>query len=275
MRTTTYTKACTMVVVLMLTACGGGGGSSNTVGAGVTSATALVDWTWVSGSDTGNPAGSFLSAPFYPGAMEGMMSWTDGSGQLWMFGGGGCDTNGCGGGSNYVDFNDLWRFDGSNWNLIKGSGASNPPGIYGTLGTAALANTPGSRQYAATWTVGSTLWMFGGRGRDSAGTFGDLSDLWSFDGTNWTWVAGGDTVGTVENYTNTSAHPGDRRGAVSWIDVNGDLWLFGGKRDSSLVSTGYLSDLWKYNIASDTWTFVAGTNTLDHSGNYGTIGNPG
>lgn len=288
MSTSTYIRVCTIAALLMLTACGGGGGSSNAVGAGVTSATALVDWTWASGADTVNHIGSFTGSPgnypgpaTFPGAMEGSMSWTNATtGDLWLFGGGGCKVEGCGpsAGVQYVDLNDLWKFDGTNWTLVKGSGTPNPPGIYGTQGIADAANMPGSRQYAATWTDNAgNMWMFGGRGLDSTATFGDLSDLWMFDGTDWTWVGGSNTVGNADNYS--SAAPGDRRGAMSWVDASGDLWMFGGFRDSTLVASGFLNDLWKYNIATNTWTWVWGGNALDQAGNrldqvgvYGTKG---
>ncbi len=285
MSTINYTKACTIVLVLMLTACGGGG-SSSTAGAGVTSATALVDWTWVSGAETVNHIGSFTGSAdnypgpgTFPGAMEGSMTWANATtGDLWMFGGGGCYEDGCGAstGVQYVDLNDLWKFDGTSWTLVKGSGTPNPRGVYGTQGTADPANMPGSRQYAATWTDSTgNMWMFGGRGLDSATTpLADLSDLWMFDGSDWTWVGGSSTAGNVEDYSNTSAAPGDRRGAMSWIDASGDLWLFGGYRDSTL-STGFLNDLWKYHVATGTWTWISGGNTLDQVGVYGRLGNAG
>ena len=65
--------------------------------------------------------------------------------------------------------------------------------------------------------------------------------------------------------------PGARFGAVSWIDKNGNLWLFGG---TGLVSTGavYLNDLWEYNPTSEEWTWMNGSTTANASAVYGTLG---
>ena len=59
-----------------------------------------------------------------------------------------------------------------------------------------------------------------------------LNDLWKFDGTNWIWISGSDTVvygvyGT-KGVGSPSNIPGGRQGSISWIDSNNNLWLFGG-----------------------------------------------
>jgi hypothetical protein len=59
------------------------------------------------------------------------------------------------------------------------------PGAYGTIGVPAPTNAPGSREAGATWTDSQgNLWIFGGFGVDSAGTLGDLNDLWEFNISN-------------------------------------------------------------------------------------------
>ena len=41
--------------------------------------------------------------------------------------------------------------------------------------------------------------------------------------------------------------PGGRLNAVTWIDAQGNLWLFGGYgMDSQQHGLGYLNDLWVY-----------------------------
>jgi hypothetical protein len=50
--------------------------------------------------------------------------------------------------------------------------------VYGTLGTGAPGNQPGSRGGASAWTDATGhLWMFGGQGLSSGG---DMNDLWKF-----------------------------------------------------------------------------------------------
>jgi hypothetical protein len=67
--------------------------------------------------------------------------------------------------------------------------------------------------------------------------------------------------------------PGGRFFAASWIDRNGNLWLFGGIGVDSTGSTGGdLNDLWEFDPAAETWTWVSGADTVDAVGVYGTQG---
>jgi hypothetical protein len=119
---------------------------------------------------------------------------TDASGALWLFGGYGFDSFG-----NYGYLNDLWKFNpalGANgeWTWMGGSGivgggdfysgvgsVGTYAGVYGTLGTEASTNTPGSRAWAVGWSDSSgNLWLFGGEGFDSTETQGWLNDLWEY-----------------------------------------------------------------------------------------------
>src|ERR1700757_775979 len=89
----------------------------------------------------------------------------------------------------------------SGWSWVGGANVVNQSGVYGTQGTASSSNAPGAREAAVSWTDGSgKLWLFGGGGYDAAGTFGLLNDLWSFDGSNWTWVNGATTVNQAGIY---------------------------------------------------------------------------
>lgn len=52
---------------------------------------------------------------------------------------------------------------------------------------AAAGNLPGGRHDPVSWKdangwadAGGNLWLFGGKGYDSAGTLGDLNDLWKY-----------------------------------------------------------------------------------------------
>lgn len=62
-----------------------------------------------------------------------------------------------------------------------------------------------------------------------------LNDLWNYNpSTNqWTWMHGskqGNQQGVlgIQGTSSSSNLPGARYGAVSWTDVTGRLWLFGG-----------------------------------------------
>src|SRR5215831_4999771 len=72
-------------------------------------------WTWMGGSNSVNQAGIYgtMGTPALgniPGARFQAVSWTDASGNFWLFGGLGLDANGT---SEFL--NDLWKFDGSQW----------------------------------------------------------------------------------------------------------------------------------------------------------------
>jgi N-acetylneuraminic acid mutarotase len=142
-------------------------------------------WTWMSGTDVvatpgvygtlGTPAASNL-----PGGRGGGVVWTDSAGQVWMFGGIGVGRDGVEG-----SLNDLWTYNPttSQWTWVNGPNTANSTaGVYGTLGTGAPGNQPGSRGGASAWTDATGhLWLFGGQGLDSGGNpAGDMSDLWKF-----------------------------------------------------------------------------------------------
>jgi hypothetical protein len=280
-------------IPLFLTACGGSAGS--TPGA-------AKPWTWMSGSNTvganGGQPGVYgtLGSPAVgnvPGGRAGSVSWRDGSGNLWLFGGYGFDSTGAQG---YL--NDLWVFNPTSkeWTWMSGSstlGANGgQSGVYGTLGTPAASNVPGGRGGSVSWIDGSgNLWLFGGF--DSiAGAQGNLNDLWVFNPTSkeWTWMSGSSTLGShggqpgVYGMLGTPAAsnvPGGRYGSVSWTDGSGNLWLFGGFGPDStgaggLLAQGLLNDLWVFNPTSKEWTWMSGSSTLGanggQSGVYGTLG---
>ena len=142
------------------------------------------------------------------------------------------------------------------------------------------AAVPGARYGAATWTdLNGNLWLFGGMGFDSAGTQGLLNDLWeySISGNAWTLKSAAGTITvpgaglcTAGNYTAGSYVVGGRDFAATWVDANGNLWLFGGDGcGSASTSPGTLNDLWMYNVASGTWKFEGGDQTTGQTGVYG------
>lgn len=231
------------------------------------------EWTWMSGGGAINAKGVYgtlgmAASGNVPGARYDAVSWADGRGNLWLFGGLGYDSTG----SEY-DLNDLWEFNPSNqeWTWISGSSTvsnvnlaigSCMPGVYGIEGTAATANVPGGRNEAVSWIDPSgNLWLFGGLGCDASGTAGSLNDLWEFSAANknWTWQSGSNSVGTPQGGTGgqsgvygaegiaTAANtPGGRAWSSAGIDPSDNLWLFGGAGIDSTGAHGLLNDLWTY-----------------------------
>jgi N-acetylneuraminic acid mutarotase len=234
------------------------------------------NWTWMKGSNSVGQAGTYgaLGTPDpsnTPGGRSDASEWRVSSGELWLFGGEGLDTSGTEG-----MLNDLWRYDPAtgNWTWEKGSSAAAQPGVYGTQGTTARSNTPGSRESAVSWKEASgILWLFGGFGNDGVGGTGNLNDLWKYDigSGNWTWMKGSNVreqagvYGTrgVPDPANT---PGARAEAAAWIDESGVLWLFGGGGFDGSGVPGTLNDLWKYDPVTNNWTWVAGSSAVDQIG---------
>ncbi|HEY1889447.1 MAG TPA: kelch repeat-containing protein [Steroidobacteraceae bacterium] len=242
------------------------------------------EWTWVGGSTANYANGVYgtegVAAPAnMPGGRAGFARWTDASGNLWLFGGDGYDNST----SVLSEQNDLWEYSPASgeWTWMGGSDTYDASGVYGAQGAAAAANVPGARSGALNWTdAKGNFWLFGGIGWDSTGSRGELNDLWEFSPSagEWTWVSGSNIANPTgvygtEGVTASTNVPSARDSGAAWMDTSGNLWLFGG--EGYLVSTRYyhrLNDLWKYSPASGEWTWVAGSDTFDATGVYGTRG---
>ncbi len=242
-------------------------------------------WSLQAGTEQLDVIGVYPPSPNpYPGARINALTWTDASGNFWMFGGYGWDSAGLLG---YLS--DLWEFSAGTWTFVSGATLANQGGVYGTPGTASGTNAPGGRHEAAGWTDASgNLWMFGGEGQDGntpPTPNGVLNDLWFYNiaSAEWTFVAGSTTANQTGDYpaqtvvgpntttgaastcglsagltvmgnvvcspvTLSGAFPGSRWGASSWVDAGGNFWLFGGwGLDSTGTNgNGALNDLWVY-----------------------------
>jgi N-acetylneuraminic acid mutarotase len=135
------------------------------------------EWAWMNGSDQANETGVYgqLGIPAVgntPDPRDSATSWTDGSGNFWIFGGGWGSVS-----------NDLWNFNPSmnEWAWIGGSSTVYTPAKYGVLGIPSTVNLPGDRRGANGWTDrNGNLWLFGGWGMDTNGNWGSLNDFWKY-----------------------------------------------------------------------------------------------
>jgi N-acetylneuraminic acid mutarotase len=260
---------------------GGSGTDTGAVG-NVTVVCGYGQWTWEAGLTTVNASGAYgtqgtASASNVPGARYSASSWTDSSGDFWLFGGVGYDATGAAG---YL--NDLWHYSPSTkeWTYVSGATADNASGVYGTQGTASASSAPGARYSASSWIdTSGNLWLFGGVGYDSTGAAGYLNDLWRYSPSTkeWTWISGGNVdngsaVYGARGTASASNVPGARYSASSWIDSSGNLWLFGGIGYHSTGGVGNLNDLWRYSPSTGRWTWISGADGDDAAGVYGTQG---
>jgi hypothetical protein len=223
---------------------------------------ATGNWTWYTGSQQVNQPGIYgtLGTPSptnTPGSRLSMECWTALDGKLWFFAGYGFDISSSDQG--ILTNNDLWTFDPTTlqWTWVGGSSIHNQIGVYGTLGQPATTNNPGARWTYSHWTDQSgDLWLFGGAVMNPYYNTPILAnDLWRYNiaSGQWTWMSGTPS-GPISPYSvygtlgipapaNT---PGARDGAVTWVDTQGNLWLFGGYGYDPTGNAGPLSDLWRY-----------------------------
>ena len=245
---------------------------------------ALNQWAWMKGPGITGQAGIYgtqnVAAPLNNpgGRYYGMYTFTDNNGDLWMFGGYGYDGSF---GMGWLD--DLWKYSiaTNEWTWVSGYNTANNVGTYGTQGIAAPGNVPGGRCESNTaWVDNSNnLWIYGGMGLDINSTSGDLGDTWMFNTTSgeWTWVKGPNTINASGNWgtigvPNINNAPGGRECYASWKSQNGDFWMFGGCSYLNYnIGAPFWNDLWRYNIATNTWTWMSGTNNPNDLGNYGAL----
>jgi len=236
-------------------------------------------WTWVKGDNTIDETGIYgtVSVPEInnkPGARVFSTTWKDGNGNLWLFGGNGYTASVQG----YL--NDLWRYDPYNnhWTWMKGDSTIEQYSVYGTKGIANENNKPGATYASVSWTDdNNNLWLFGGYGFTN-NNFGFLNSLWKYNtATNqWTWMKGDKTINKNGEYgtkgiAGTTNKPGARYGSLTWIDEDGNFWLFGGYGYDE-NSLGILNDMWKYNPNDNKWTWVNGDKNINQKTVYGVKG---
>ena len=128
-------------------------------------------WTWIGGTNVG-ANGSVAPVPAVygtqgtaaasnlPGVRASASSFTDASGNFWLFGGQGTDSVGA-----FGNLSDMWKYSpaSNQWTWVAGPNVVNQAATYGTQGTAAAANTPSGRYNASSWSDSNgNLWLFGG-----------------------------------------------------------------------------------------------------------------
>jgi hypothetical protein len=156
--------------------------------------TSTNQWVWMHGDNTRDNKGIYgtkgvANPNNKPGGRVYAASWADQVGNLWMFGGKQLYIpKGYSRDINYL-FNDLWQFNiaSNQWTWHRGDSIAFGEGIhgYGIYGEQNIgdANTnPGARSNTSAWFDNAgDLWLFGGEGYATIGSYGDLNDLWKFN----------------------------------------------------------------------------------------------
>ena len=128
--------------------------------------TSTKQWTWMKGASLvgsyQGAAGRYgtqgqVGATNEPDGRYGASSWTDSSGNLWIFGG--RSDRGV-----RLAHNDLWQYtpQSGQWTWYRGADTTGQSGTYGTQGAASLSNMPGAQFGAGAWKDASgNFWLLG------------------------------------------------------------------------------------------------------------------
>ena len=250
-----------------------------------------------------------------PGGRQFPASWTDSSGRKWLYGGWGMDVTGASPPNLPGLLNDLWLWSPGTRGWIPAALpiTTNTSSSGVTTNVADLTpdqttdnpsgSTPGGRWGSVSWSDNAgNLFLFGGQCSCGPASTGLMNDFWKFTPGGYdvttptppaqptTHVGSYTETGTWTNISaSTNANygalgvsaasnlPGRRWGAAFATDPTGTtVWVFGGQGVDGSGNLGLLNDLWKYDIAGGTWTWMGPTNSTagQNNGVYGTQGTP-
>jgi N-acetylneuraminic acid mutarotase len=98
----------------------------------------------------------------------------------------------------------------------------------------------------------------------------------------WTWVSGDSVLsassiapgvfGTLGKPAPGNVPPGRFGTGASWVDKNGNFWLFGGGQAANGLPENYLNDFWKFNPIMGEWTWMGGSASPNVPSTYGMKG---
>lgn len=135
-------------------------------------------------------------------------------------------------------------------------------------------NAPLERGDQSSWCLYHKLILYGGRNSE----FKLYHDMWSFSfiSLKWTEMESSKNYPTSQIGQNLVSYPKSRSGATTFsTPQENDLYLFGGNTgdyeglDQAQINEKYTTDLWKYDLAEDSWTKLGGHDDICHCGTYG------
>ncbi|WAR19633.1 hypothetical protein MAR_001471 [Mya arenaria] len=192
-------------------------------------------------------------------------------------------------GKNKTLYHDLWTFD---LKTLKWEESTLSVSIPDNSKFASHLEYPTARSGSTTWIVGKRLFLWGGNilptnFRKKHLMIGNTGDLWEYNQTSDTWAyrlgprIACTTPGKYGEQGTADAEnmPGCRRRAAAWVDIHGNLWMFGGDGvDDSQESVSVfkhsklLSDVWHFDTVTFLWTWKGGSQQGEQKGVFGDIG---
>eukprot|EP01122_Echinamoeba_exundans_P000024 TRINITY_DN10017_c0_g1_i1.p1 TRINITY_DN10017_c0_g1~~TRINITY_DN10017_c0_g1_i1.p1 ORF type:complete len:428 (+),score=50.15 TRINITY_DN10017_c0_g1_i1:552-1835(+) len=192
-------------------------------------------WTWMGGSPNPNDAGrrgplGSSSTLYYPSGRSEFQTWfTESPKTLWLYGG-----------SNNNTFEDLWSYDISTRKWAFRDFRANSVGDY-VAGAEQSSIYPGPLHSAFAFTHKNTeLYLFGGQSVYNSA----VNQAWRYNITSglWAWLGPASSTWPQPRHSLCAGYDSVRQSAV----------LFSGM--------GSGSDVWLYDVPSQTWSFHYGTN---------------
>lgn len=231
-------------------------------------------WTWMKGPSAPGNFGNFgsqgvASPTNVPPGLVNQFSWTGTDGTFWLYGG-----------QNSIGdaMASLWKYDPANnmWTWMKGPSTVDFEGNFGIQGVESASNLPPAKTFGgASWVdLDGNFWMYGGENGDNYNQNAN-NDLWKYEPAtnNWTWMKGvtaddPPAVWGTLGIPDVNNQPPARNNCYgTWVDNEGDLWMFGGVKGSQAMD-----DVWRYDIPTNTWTWMNGSQIAGAQADYGTLG---
>jgi N-acetylneuraminic acid mutarotase len=171
-------------------------------------------------------------------------------------------------GGSYQSMNDLWKYEYFNnqFTILKGSNIPNEAPVFGQKNIPDQNNTPGSLAGGTCYTIGNSLFYFGGI--DNANQ--PFNALWQYNvSTNqWAWIKGENTCcatpvfGTkgVEAIQNTPVIYTEGGPPLSWLYQN-KLYVY--------ENANQQINHWQLNTFTNNWTWIKTTIQQPIYGNIG------
>ncbi|HEY4055080.1 MAG TPA: kelch repeat-containing protein [Kofleriaceae bacterium] len=212
------------------------------------------EWTWRGGSTAVNDAGSYgtrgvPAATNLPSARNDVAMWKASDTELWMFGGN------LGSGVPVLA-DDVWRLDATTgvWTWMSGTQSTNAIATYGTRGVEAPTNDPGARSAVLTWPTNDGFYLYGGGGFPRNASIEYMSDLWKYTASTgaWTWIAGPSIGGNASNRGTLGV------ASPTTLPTYYGACAFGDARDGALWMLDTQGDVYRFDLATTNWTWIAG-----------------
>jgi hypothetical protein len=200
--------------------------------------------TWIEG-----PNGQLPSLAF-PAQIQ------DSKGNMWLIGGASYDWDS-------AAYSHVWKLDVRNnytWSAIQNWPINDTGKFPPKRGMEGSEFRPSARFDSLLWIDrDDNIWMYSGTTRAWTAYF---ADFWMFNTTSLNWKLIHESMpaewGTKGTGVYNVTFPGDNSGAVTWTDFeSNELWFLAGSNFK------WRSDIWKYNIDSGVWTWMAGPKEND------------